>query len=86
MPASWRAKMSRSREKAEARGHVAEFVALMYLRLKGYRLLAQRFKSPQGEVDLHEIVGCRAIAEHRPRIAAQAGNLGEDRAAIHGLA
>ena len=52
MPASWRAKMSRSREKAEKRGHVAEFVALMYLRLKGYRLLAQRFKSPQGEVDL----------------------------------
>jgi putative endonuclease len=24
----------------------------MYLRLKGYRLLAQRFKTPQGEVDL----------------------------------
>ena len=52
MPASWRARMSRSRAKAEAHGHFAEFVALMYLRLKGYRLLAQRFKSPQGEVDL----------------------------------
>ena len=52
MPASWRARMSRSREKAEKHGHVAEFVALMYLRLKGYRLLAQRFKTPQGEVDL----------------------------------
>jgi len=52
MPASWRAKMTRSREKAEKHGHVAEFVALMYLRLKGYRLLAQRFKTPQGEVDL----------------------------------
>lgn len=44
--------MTRKREKAEKRGHVAEFVALTYLRLKGYRLLAQRFKSPQGEVDL----------------------------------
>lgn len=44
--------MSRSRAKAEAHGHFAEFVALMYLRLKGYRLLAQRFKSPQGEIDL----------------------------------
>ena len=44
--------MSRSRAKAEKHGHFAELVALMYLRLKGYRLLAQRFKSPQGEVDL----------------------------------
>ena len=52
MPASWRAKMTRSREKAEKRGHFAEFIALIYLRLKGYRLLAQRFKSPQGEIDL----------------------------------
>ena len=52
MPASWRARMSRTREKAEKRGHFAELVALMYLRLKGYRLLAQRFKTPQGEVDL----------------------------------
>ena len=52
MPASWRAKMRRSRTKAEKRGHFAELVAVTYLRLKGYRLLAQRFKSPQGEVDL----------------------------------
>jgi len=44
--------MNRKREKAEKRGHFAELVALMYLRLKGYRLLAQRFKTPQGEVDL----------------------------------
>ena len=52
MPASWRAKMTRSRAKAESYGHLAEFVALTYLRLKGYRLLAQRFKTPQGEVGL----------------------------------
>jgi putative endonuclease len=44
--------MNRKRGKAEKRGHFAEFIALMYLRLKGYRLLAQRFKTPQGEVDL----------------------------------
>jgi putative endonuclease len=44
--------MSRSRAKAEKHGHFAELVAVMYLRLKGYRLLAQRFKSPQGEIDL----------------------------------
>ncbi len=52
MPASWREKVSNKRERAERRGHLAEFVALIYLRLKGYRLLAQRFKSPQGEIDL----------------------------------
>jgi putative endonuclease len=44
--------MNNKRERAEKRGHFAELVALMYLRLKGYRLLAQRFKTPQGEVDL----------------------------------
>ena len=44
--------MNSKREKAEKRGHFAEMIALMYLRLKGYRLLAQRFKTPQGEVDL----------------------------------
>lgn len=44
--------MSRARAKAEKRGHIAEFVALTYLRLKGYRLLAQRYKSHHGEIDL----------------------------------
>jgi putative endonuclease len=40
------------REQAERRGRRAEQVALWYLRLKGYRLLARRFKSKMGEVDL----------------------------------
>lgn len=40
------------REVAERRGRYAETIALCYLRLKGYRLLARRFKAPQGEVDL----------------------------------
>jgi putative endonuclease len=44
--------MSRARAKAERRGHFAELIAIMYLRLKGYRLLAMRYKTPQGEVDL----------------------------------
>jgi putative endonuclease len=51
MPASWREKTN-SKRAAERRGHVAELVALMYLRLKGYRLLARRFKSHHGEIDL----------------------------------
>ena len=34
------------------RAAAAELAALWYLRLKGWRLLAHRYKSPVGEVDL----------------------------------
>ena len=44
--------MARDRAKSEAHGRLAEAAALMLLRLKGYRLLAQRFKSSSGEIDL----------------------------------
>jgi putative endonuclease len=44
--------MRAKRKKAEKRGRLAELAALLYLRCKGYRLLAQRFKTPQGEIDL----------------------------------
>ncbi len=40
------------RQKAEKRGQKAETAALWLLRLKGYRLLARRFKSYHGEIDL----------------------------------
>jgi putative endonuclease len=40
------------RQQAERRGHQAETAALILLRLKGYRLLARRFKSHHGEIDL----------------------------------
>ncbi len=40
------------RQKAEKRGHHAETTALILLRIKGYRLLARRFKSHHGEIDL----------------------------------
>jgi putative endonuclease len=42
----------RSRQAAHAHGHRAETLAVWYLRFKGYRLLARRFKSPFGEIDL----------------------------------
>jgi putative endonuclease len=42
----------RSRQAAHSHGHRAESIALWFLRLKGYRLLARRFKSPAGEIDL----------------------------------
>jgi len=40
------------RRKAEARGRRAERVAALFLRLKGYRILARRAKTPVGEIDL----------------------------------
>ncbi len=40
------------RQLAEKRGHRAETVAVFMLRMKGYRLLARRFKTNQGEIDL----------------------------------
>ena len=43
---------SKTRRRNERRGRWAEDLALASLRLKGYRLLARRFKSGAGEVDL----------------------------------
>lgn len=44
--------MTASRRKAEQLGRWSELVALWALRLKGYRLLARRFKAHGGEIDL----------------------------------
>jgi putative endonuclease len=44
--------VSRTRQAAHVYGHHAETIALWYLRLKGYRLIARRFKSAGGEIDL----------------------------------
>jgi putative endonuclease len=43
---------SKTKRRNERRGRFAESLALASLRLKGYRLLARRFKSGSGEVDL----------------------------------
>jgi putative endonuclease len=40
------------RERSERQGRWAELAALWSLRLKGYRLLAHRYKSRHGEIDL----------------------------------
>ena len=37
---------------AERRGHRSESVAALWLRLKGYRILARRLKTRAGEIDL----------------------------------
>lgn len=44
--------MAEPRRGAERRGRLAEIAALWSLRLKGYRLLAHRYRSPMGEIDL----------------------------------
>lgn len=41
-----------ARRAAERRGKSAELLCLWQLRLKGYRILARRYRVPVGEVDL----------------------------------
>ena len=40
------------RQKNQRRGHLAEIFAAWILRLKGYRILKRRAKTPVGEIDL----------------------------------
>lgn len=42
----------RGRVKAERRGRLSEYVAALYLLLKGYRIVAMRYRSRGGEVDI----------------------------------
>ena len=44
--------VSRARRDAEIRGRRAEWVAQTWLRLKGYSILATRFKRSVGEIDI----------------------------------
>lgn len=41
-----------SRQHAERRGRRAESLAAWYLRLKGYRIIARRYRTAVGEIDL----------------------------------
>lgn len=40
------------RAEREARGRHGEWLAAWYLRLKGWRILARRIRTPRGEIDL----------------------------------
>jgi putative endonuclease len=42
----------RKRRKAERRGRLAEYAAALFLRLKGYRILVIRYRTPVGEIDI----------------------------------
>jgi putative endonuclease len=41
-----------AKRRALRRGHRAELLCLWHLRLRGWRILARRFRVPSGEVDL----------------------------------
>ncbi|OAI45093.1 hypothetical protein AYO42_03580 [Rhizomicrobium sp. SCGC AG-212-E05] len=45
-------KLKRDRQRAHQRGHRSESLAALWLRLKGYRILARRLKTHAGEIDL----------------------------------
>ena len=42
----------KTRAEREAKGRRGEMLAAWYLRLKGWRILARRVKTPRGEIDL----------------------------------
>jgi putative endonuclease len=44
--------MPNARQQAERRGHRSEWMAAWFLRLKGYRIMVQRYKVKSGEVDI----------------------------------
>ncbi len=52
MRAHWRLNPMNKRIRAYRRGHRGEMLAALLLMLKGYRILAKRWKSPYGEIDL----------------------------------
>lgn len=44
--------MTAKRKRAEQRGRRGEAIAALFLRLKGWRILDRRVKTPRGEIDL----------------------------------
>ena len=63
-----------SRAAAERWGRQAETRAAWWLRLKGYRILARRYKTPMGEIDLiARRGGCIAFVEIKARHTLEAG-------------
>jgi putative endonuclease len=69
-----RARPSGRRQEAERRGHWSEYIAAAYLLLKGYRILAMRYRTRLGEVDIVARKGSVvAFVEVKARASEQAG-------------
>ena len=65
-----------ARQRAERRGRTGETVAAFWLRLKGYRILATRLRTPVGEIDLIASQGrITAFVEVKARAALSAVTL-----------
>jgi putative endonuclease len=63
-----------SRRKAERRGRISETIATLWLLSKGYRILAQRARTPYGEVDIVAMKGgALVIVEVKARPSLEAG-------------
>ena len=64
----------KAREDAELRGRVAETLAALYLMLKGYRIIAQRARTPYGEIDIAALRGkALVIVEGKTRATEEGG-------------
>ncbi len=63
-----------SRRRAELRGRAAEWVAMLFLMAKGYRILGHRLRTPFGEVDIAAWKsGILVIAEVKARASYDEG-------------
>nr|WP_194420156.1 YraN family protein [Aquisalinus flavus] len=63
-----------TRQQAERRGRLAESIAALLLRLKGYRILAMRYKARGGEVDIvASRAGILVFVEVKARASHEAG-------------
>ncbi|MGE0202580.1 MAG: YraN family protein [Hyphomicrobiaceae bacterium] len=61
-----------TRQQRYRKGHVAEWLARLVLRLKGYRILERRYRVPVGEIDIVAVRGRRLAfveVKHRPTLA-----------------
>jgi putative endonuclease len=69
-----------TRREAERRGRRGEWLAAWWLRLKGWRILARRIRTPVGEVDIiARRFGITAFVEVKTRATAAARNEAIDR-------
>lgn len=72
MPPSPSRPRNSARVLAEAFGHRGEALAALYLRAKLYRIVARRFKTPVGEIDLvAERAGTTVFVEVKTRRRAE---------------
>lgn len=71
MPPSPSGTKNKSRISAEQGGQRAEALAAWFLRLKGYRIIERRYKTPVGEIDLiAECFGVTVFVEVKARAKA----------------